>query len=240
VHVRCGLHRESSYLHVLIVNAADGASPCNPGLEDVDSVCKRPCGGDGERPCPHNPSPEDCGEWKSKKEVSSDPFMEINIKDRRWCWQKCRDLPGCDGVTWNSKAEKNCQLHKLGSEDKLKKGSDHSQAFLLCKDCGSWEPAITLSGSDLSTTTSDSHGCARKHLCTATQGTVNNACNSDHKYTICRCAHACMSDERCNAVVWEKETWKCMLKSLDVGYKRENQPKVYSYVFCNGVFPAIL
>jgi hypothetical protein len=118
-----------------------------------------PCGGEHERPCTPTPNPPDCGEWKSKKSITSSPFMELHVRDRHWCWKKCTSLPGCEGVTWKSKEAKNCLLHKLGSEDVLTSADKHAEAFVLCNDCGSWEPSTTVSGTDLKTKKVDRKWC---------------------------------------------------------------------------------
>ena len=60
------------------------------------------------------------------------------------------EQPGCQGVSWHSKEDKNCHLHKVGPFDTLKNDSG-SEALLLCKHCGSWKHFTNLPGPNIKT-----------------------------------------------------------------------------------------
>lgn len=133
---------------------SDGKDYCHSELEARDGTCKHRCGDEGNKPCSPTPSHEDCGKWVSKKKLSSSPYMTIAHRGKNACRKECNQRPGCDGITWRRqrRKESTCELHKMGPDDGMVKDSRRSKAFLLCKDCGVWEPAKKLTGRRIKTT----------------------------------------------------------------------------------------
>jgi hypothetical protein len=225
--------------------AGDGTYPCDSGLEALAGVCKHLCGSGSEKPCTPVPFPADCGAWKSKKEGCTEPFKKITIKDKWWCSKECMQTPGCDGVTWNPNKKNNCSLHKLGPQDQLVDGELTSEAWLLCKDCGVWEPNTVIVAQDIKTIhINSSHWCAHiLVLCFALCSVLQELCQDSPATAlpICRCKKKCSKHAECSAVTWGSKGKKCTLKRVKAGFKRQSSKAgLTSFVLCDGMFPVLV
>ena len=93
--------------------------------------------------------------WKHVSEMSArhswwrkHALIYTDVAEFR-CSKKCMEQLGCHGVTWHSKSEKNCHLHKIGRSDQLVKGT--SEAFVFCKHCDVWKHNTNLPGGNIKT-----------------------------------------------------------------------------------------